>query len=199
MYIAFDLGNVLLDVDFSEFWKEVEYKNIDTFLFEKTLEYNERFEFTGLVDINQIIENYMIVNNNNNYIGSLIKKWCESIKPNETMLYFLKEIPYYVKIAYWSNIGKYHLDYLNNTYPEFMKLAQLKHMSCEIGVAKPSTLFYTSFPLYKEFLYIDDRIENINAATELGINSYHFDLKEEIKNKTINKSLNYLLDKILHD
>ncbi|MBL4680043.1 MAG: HAD-IA family hydrolase [Pseudomonadales bacterium] len=68
-----------------------------------------------------------------------------------------------------------------------LEILSNKINSSEIGLAKPNPGFFnvtlnTIACLAEEVLFIDDQIENIDAATQLGIHSFHFQGFDSHKN-----------------
>lgn len=83
------------------------------------------------------------------------------------------------KIALLSNMGKQHLKFLRESLPQiFNHRNTIQHISCEVGVRKPSKLFYQSFlwenPEFKGAVYLDDLQENVVAGDRAGLQSYCF-------------------------
>lgn len=191
-YIAFDLGNVLLDVEnMSDVFeaKEVNLINI-----------NERLDFTGLIDIRDIFSS----NLDRFQFGSrfelvdIINYWNSLIKPNSIMVEFIKKLKEMnISIAYLSNIGRCHLEYLTANYSEFMDLADVKFMSCNVGAAKPSLIYFQSFLTkynkYRWCYYFDDRKENVDMANNCGLNAELFNLEELIKSNQLENRLEKII------
>ena len=187
-YIAFDLGNVIFDFDEGPFYDEVESVGINTCnlsLYMKTI-YKSEFCGVELKDLLKFrLKDYFRISGCHLGVGivdRLLKKWREGLTPNHNMVSFLKSFGDDVNIAFLSNIGWEHLRYIEEIYPELMSLAKHKHMSCEVGVAKPGILFFQSFllqrPEYSNCIYLDDREENVIAAIKCGFNSIQFSLDD---------------------
>jgi len=183
-YIAFDLGNVIFDFDEGPFYDEAENVGINVCSFSLYMKTIYKLEFCG-AELKDLLEfklrdyfNYKTITER------LLKKWREGLTPNHNMVSFLKSLSLCndVNVAFLSNMGWEHLRYIEAVYPEVMNLAKHKHMSCEVGVAKPGILFFQSFllqhPEYSNCIYLDDREENVIAAIKCGFNSIQFSLDD---------------------
>jgi FMN phosphatase YigB (HAD superfamily) len=184
-YLICDLGNVLLDTYCSdefllkkyykvyerpihryEYFPEAEFKS-----FKKIYKQYERFDYCGLVKL----KDYM-----NKYQSDV---WDLTIKPNEKMVNWIREIKNKgVQIAYLSNMGWDHFNLLKEKYSDFINLADVKFMSCEVGAAKPDFVYYKTFldmyPQYNGAIYLDDRQENLNVGSMFGLKSFYFNLED---------------------
>ena len=99
----------------------------------------------------------------------------ETIAPTHKLITELKAAGY--KLYVLSNMSREFIHFLRQqpVYENF----DGEVISCEVGVAKPSPEIYEilleKFDLKPaETLFIDDRLENIHAAENLGINTHHF-------------------------
>ena len=97
------------------------------------------------------------------------------------------------RLAILSNTNPVHFDHIKKKYA-MIGLFEHIILSYEIGVMKPAVLAYEKLiaatsksPL--KHLFIDDRIENINAAKELGIDGIHYrsieNLRRELEKRNI--------------
>lgn len=202
-YIAFDIGNVLMHVDFSPFYKlmiEI-FHNSNRFKSDKEvwnwMEHNEKLDFIGAISLTKLIDREFP--NLIDYDKDRLKiAWNLSIYPNEKMLEFMKELKdENVKIALLSNMGLNHAEYIKEKFPDLLDV-DICYLSCDIGAFKPNHLFYQSFllsnPEYRGCLYLDDRWENIIAGERFKFNSYDFNLEELIRIGPI--AFKYKLDEI---
>ncbi len=102
----------------------------------------------------------------------------EAVLPTIALIEELKERGY--KLYVLSNMSKEYIDYLRKL-PVF-ELFDGQIVSCEVGCGKPHREIYeillSRYALNPaETIFIDDRIDNVEAATELGIAPFHFDRK----------------------
>lgn len=176
-YIAFDLGNVIFDFDMGPFYETASDFGVDVDDLSFYRKIIEKAEFCG-TELKDLLE-YKF---SKGVTDQLLLKWREGLKPNHHMLLFLESLGRDFEIAFLSNIGWEHLRYLEDVYPNVMRLASHKHMSCEVGVAKPGILFFQSFllqhPEYSNCIYLDDREENVISAYRCGFNSIRFSLDD---------------------
>ena len=199
-HAAFDLGNVILECDMSHFWQLSAEIGVNQQDMERYIRLFERSEFCGLVDIHDIIEDEF----DGVESEELINAWSAGLKPNEQMINFLLSLKHEgFKIAFLSNIGSEHLRYIRNNFPEMMSLATIQHMSCEVGVAKPSYLYYQSFLMQNDdfsgCVYLDDIKENVITGTKFKFNSIQFKLNK-YKNQppsVLKKKLDQIKDLLL--
>lgn len=100
----------------------------------------------------------------------------ETLAPTHELIKELKAAGYRLYVL--SNMSREFIHFLRQqpVYKNF----DGEIISCEVGVAKPSAEIYRilleRFDLNpSETLFIDDRKENLEAATAFGISTYHFD------------------------
>ena len=100
----------------------------------------------------------------------------ETIRPTEKLIDELKAAGY--KLYVLSNMSREFIDFLRKqkVYENF----DGDVVSCEVGIVKPMPEIYDllleRFDLDPaETIFIDDRKENVDAAAEKGIATFHFD------------------------
>lgn len=105
---------------------------------------------------------------------------------NEPMLSWAKSLADSgLKIAILSNMGADLLAYMRQ---EFAWLGDFDHhtWSCELGIAKPDPAIYT-YTCEKlgvapaEALFLDDKVENIDAAEKVGLTAIQFRNIEQLQ------------------
>lgn len=201
----FDIGNVLFHVNFDNFNKRLNDLNIhlqNTSKLKTFVNDIQNHQDLGIVNLEQALRHHLSIDEK--FIPSLIEEWNNCLQPNQMMLDFFQKIkapnfyPDYwftsAKIAVASNIGEDHLRYLTDKYPEVFKGVDM-FISSKIGARKPSSLFFQSIileqPQYKGALFIDDRKENLEAASKY-FQTYHFDLEEFVKTSNLDNAIEYL-------
>ena len=106
----------------------------------------------------------------------------ETIAPTHELIKELKAAGYRLYVL--SNMSREFIHFLRQqpVYENF----EGEVVSCEVGVAKPSPQIYEI--LFEKFelnpaetLFIDDRLENIHTAENLGINAFHFNRDNSCK------------------
>lgn len=113
------------------------------------------------------------------YARSMIEQsisWQEPIAPTEALILDLKQAGY--KLYVLSNMSKEFIAYLRqqDVYSYF----DGDVISCEEHVVKPMAAIYDilveRFNLdVQQTMFIDDRLENVQAAERRGITPFHFD------------------------
>lgn len=200
--IAFDIGNVLVNIDFAPFekcWNQYELHHHENYM-DFLLDLHGQQD-VGLTTIRRAVKERfgkVLLNPLNPKLDEIDLAWNKIIAPNKPMIHFMNNLKAEGHpIALWSNMGKEHAELLKNEYPEIME-GKIHHLSCEVGARKPTKLYYQSFlmdyPEFKNCIYLDDLIQNVDRAKSYGIKAIHFDLKKEIKNNTLLKSLQNIRD-----
>lgn len=199
-HAAFDLGNVILEVDMNPFWQLVSELGVDEEDMHRFIRLVQRPEFCGLVDMQDLLEDEFEPYE----ADMLMKAWCDGLKPNQQMVNFLSSLRHEgFKIAFLSNIGLTHLNYIRENCLEMMSMAQVQHMSCEVGVAKPNLLYYQSFLMqHDDFagcVYLDDRQENVVMGAKCKFDSIRFDLNEykKLPPSVLKKELTRIRERLL--
>ncbi|WP_158748423.1 HAD family phosphatase [Acidobacterium sp. S8] len=123
-------------------------------------------------DIERLIENDVLM-------------WCTI---NEPMLAWAKALAESgMRIGILSNMGEETLSYMRQ---EFAWLGDFHHhtWSCELGIAKPDPAIY----LYTceklgippaEALFLDDKLENIEGARQVGLNAIQFQNIQQLQSE----------------
>lgn len=121
-------------------------------------------------DIERLIENDVLM-------------WCTI---NEPMLAWAKTLAESgLRIGILSNMGEETLSYMRQ---EFAWLGDFHHhtWSCELGIAKPNPAIYT-YTCEKldvspeEALFLDDKLENVEAAHRVGLQAIQFKNVEQLQ------------------
>lgn len=89
-----------------------------------------------------------------------------------------------IATALITNINSFHVDYIWRNYPAIFNGFDFKFISCEEKIAKPNPEAWVrtldSLGLRaEETLFVDDFIENIGVACNLGIKGWHYDITDE--------------------
>jgi len=179
MRIAFDVGNVLVDVDFEEFFRVFRSMSVreDPFAFLCDIQARQDIGIKTLPVALKARFGF-----NKSQIDRLITAWNHAIVPNEEMLDFVDSLKENgTKVAILSNMGLEHAAYIREVYPRIFDGCTL-HLSCEVGARKPTKLYYQSFliqnPHFSGAIFLDDRPENVETAKEFRLNAQHWRLDE---------------------
>ena len=203
--IIFDLGGVIVDLDYSNFYKQIialsplekpQTRIMLEFFRQSDLYHQGKMtdeEFYKLaceilqvcmIDQNQFFEafNSMISNSSQPEMISLLKE--------------LKCMKKYKLIAL-SNVNSSHWDYILNKKWDFLEYFSEFILSHEVHLTKPDPRIFQlaiekSGCKAEEIVYIDDGLNNIRSANDLGIRGLYFtnveDLIEEFKKLKIIKN-----------
>lgn len=208
MQIAFDLGNVLVKIDNSIFgytYHSICKTNQDYQIFLKAI---QTLQDTGLLTIQQALLNKFgssIIP----YQKRLAKAWNDILIPHDKMLKFVDYLKDQgMEIAILSNIGLAHASLMRTKYPEIFDGSKL-HLSCELGVRKPSKLYFQTFlwenPKFKGCPYVDDLPENLAMGSRCGFKSHNFNLdsfdmmSSAKQDEEIDKIKRMVFDRVLHN
>ncbi len=196
--IIFDLGGVIVDLDYSNFYKQIialsplekpQTQIMLEFFRQSDLYHQGKMtdeEFYKLaceilqvcmIDQNQFFEafNSIISNSSQPEMISLLKE--------------LRSMKKYKLIAL-SNVNSSHWDYLLNKKWDFLEYFSEFILSHEVHLTKPDPRIFQlaiekSECKAEEIVYIDDGLNNIRSANDLGIRGLYFtnveDLIEEFK------------------
>ena len=195
--IAFDIGNVLVNIDFRSFekcWNDKGLNHHEHYM-DFLLDLHGQQD-VGLTTIRRHVKERFgekLLKPFNQTLCDLDLAWDEIVVPDDVMIGFMNDLrdeghP----IALWSNIGKEHLELIKEKFPEILE-GKITHMSCEVGVRKPTKLYYQSFfmdhPEFRDCVYLDDLAPNVLRAKEYGVKAIRFRLDNEIKRGTLLESL----------
>jgi FMN phosphatase YigB (HAD superfamily) len=184
-YVALDIGNVLVSVDFSVFIKALSRQlNITLEEAEYFMNRTHSLHDMGLTKMSDELHDHFKIKSPI-IMDELLSSWNEVIKPNyimiDKMLSLMKT--HNLKVALVSNIGLEHAAKMNQILNRgsFFNQCTL-HLSCQVGARKPSKLYYQSFlmrhPEFSHCAYLDDLRENLDAGKQFGFRPFRFALDE---------------------
>ncbi|MEO6220522.1 MAG: HAD family phosphatase [Ginsengibacter sp.] len=182
--VIFDLGGVLLDIDYNRTEKAFEKLGVANF--------NEMYSQASADRLFQNLETGNITEPNfykefNNFTGlslsveEIINAWNSMLLTfRETSLLFLNDIKSRYKLFLLSNTNQIHYNKFNKIYHEkkrakaFENYFDKAYYSFEMGMRKPDRECYeyvllTNNLTPRNTLFIDDSAQNINAARNLGM------------------------------
>jgi len=195
--IIFDLGGVILDIDETIVYKELEKMGISTSELARSKEFMDimsKFD-TGI------------------YTAPTFRKKTKALLGLEKMtdqkfdsiwnamlldiprerIEAIEQIKKHYKIFLMSNTNEIHYDlYIRDLqlrfgYNEFDELFHKSYFSFDIHLEKPDPRFFElildhEHLLPEETLFIDDSAKNIAAAKVLGLHTYHISREELVRN-----------------
>ena len=199
--IIFDLGGVILDIDETIVYKELEKLGISTSELAHSKEFMEimskfdtgiytaptfRTKTKALLGLEKMTDQKF----DSIWNAMLLDIPRERIEAVE-------QIKKHYKIFLMSNSNEIHYDlYIRDLqlrfgYDEFDKLFHKSYFSFDIHLEKPDPRFFELILdherlLPEETLFIDDTAANIKVAKSLGINTYHISREELVRNLFVN-------------
>lgn len=184
-YAAFDIGNVLVNVNFPGFINKLS-KSLNISVEDATYFMNrsQKLHDLGLTVMKDELIDHLHIKSSV-LRDELIEQWNYCITPADWLLETLDGWchEHNIQIALLSNVGLEHAVRMRETlgYHDFFKNG-ITHFSCEVGARKPTTLYYQSFlQLHPEFQgcpYFDDLKENLEVGTKFGFKPFRFSLEE---------------------
>ena len=192
--IVFDLGKVILNIDFNATEREFRKFNVNNFD-----ELYSRAKQISLFD--RLEEGKITPDNFRKELRNLINLSLTDMQIDnawnsmlldfpENRIRFLESIKSKYRIFLLSNTNKIHFDVYNENFEKhygysFSTLFEKMYLSFEVGLRKPDKKIFQyllgdSNIKPNETLFIDDTSEHIEAAKTLGFNTYLLKDKEEI-------------------
>lgn len=184
-YAAFDVGNVLLDVDFPGFINKLS-RTLNITVEDATYFLNRSHSLhdMGLTVMKDELIDHLHIKSSV-LRDELIKDWNNSITPAHWVLEKIDKLTqeHDIQVAFLSNVGLEHAVRMRNTLDHYSFFAKgITHFSCEVGARKPTYLYYQSFlQLHPEFRgcpYFDDLQDNLNIGVKFGFKPFRFALDE---------------------
>ena len=193
--IIFDLGGVILNLNYqltSSAFKKLGVKNFDNYYSQKEqVDLFNSFE-KGLISPNEfvisvqkILPNYISKNN-------IISAWNSMLLnlPQKRLL-LLQELKKSFRLFLLSNTNEIHIEFFEKQMQEAGQLEtyyncfEKIHYSSRIKYRKPDKecfeyVLKENHLKAKETLFIDDSIQHVISAKELGINTHHLQGNENI-------------------
>ena len=197
--IVFDIGGVLLRSEDESGRKALGEKyNLEPGWIEKLVFQSHAAQASsiGLVGSDEIWHNIAEkLSLSKDALKEFMLKFWQGDRIDQSLIKFLQDCRPKYKTALLTNAWMDARSFLMETYGIVEgKIVDLILISSEIGIVKPDPRIYqllgekVGYQL-NEILFVDDSIENILAAEELGIHTIHFqagmDLINEIESKLI--------------
>jgi epoxide hydrolase-like predicted phosphatase len=196
--IIFDLGGVVVDLDYSNFYKQIinlsplekpQSRIMLEFFRQSDLYHQGRMTDEEFYKLACEILQVCILNQQQFYdaFNSII---CGDCQPAMiSLIKKLKDMKRYKLIAL-SNVNSSHWNYIINSKWDFLEYFDEFILSHKVHLTKPDPKIFEiaiekSDCKVGEILYIDDGLNNIRSANDLGIHGIYFtnveDLTEEFK------------------
>lgn len=179
--IFFDLGKVLVDYDFNLAYNYIKKRSALP-----VGEFNERIPIieklntvyeTGEISSIDFFRSMADILEFNDTIDSLASAWSNIFKPMPKNIDIARELAKAHSLAIISNTSEVHIQFLESNYSFFENFRE-RIYSHVIGSRKPDSWIYEHSQTImsaesENSLFIDDRIENILAAKNLGWMTIH--------------------------
>ena len=185
--IIFDLGNVILDIDYQSTIKAFEKIGIEnaSMLYSKSSQTKifDQLETGKITKVDFILEIQKIIPKASK--SEIINAWNAIIKdlPNSRIDILKNLRKNKFSIFLLSNTNSIHIDYIikkigEGKYDEFYNLFDKVYYSHEVKLRKPDPNIFKlvineNNLKIKNTLFIDDSIQHINSAKKLGLQTYH--------------------------
>lgn len=175
---AFDLGNVLLFVDETLFFRRVQpHCRSDTELTGLFPEYYERFRVDRGDDFDALYEQLVRDVELDMTSAQFRLAWNDIFTPNPPMLDFVGRTPHPRVLL--SNTNEPHVAWIRERYPDIFPLFDHCVLSNEVGMHKPDVEIYrhveslTGQPP-EQHLFIDDSPQHVAGARKAGWHAVQF-------------------------
>jgi len=198
--LAFDLGRVLFDFDYSLALEKIKDKLgvspnyvIDALFFDDFALDFEKGIISGYDFYLKFKENFKAKISYSEFIDN----WCRIFSPNKEVIELVRRLRLLYPVYLISNINELHFNYLYQQWKEIFLLFDKLFLSFKIKAVKPEKriyeeLFKEGF-LPEEIIYIDDRQDLIEEGRRLGLKCIQFkNLNDLIKD--LKKERMYILN-----
>jgi FMN phosphatase YigB (HAD superfamily) len=184
MKAILDIGNVLVNVHIDNFIKKISElipEENNPLLF---LETTQGLHDIGMITMSQAFrDRYELSHSISISFDELLNLWNQTVTRNDFMINFMKDLRFQgVRFGLVSNIGFEHHQYLEKICPEIFDLAEIHHLSYQVGARKPSKLYFQSFlqdhPSWIGCVYLDDRMDNLLTGKKYGFRTVQFNLED---------------------
>jgi len=185
--VLFDLGNVILYVDFGAFWRDLGFFNAEEIAPFKngyaslTLQYE-----TGYISTDEYLNGLRTVFKNRYTVVQLDQAFsCIIQQPVKGITDMMKSISVKCQMALVSNTNEIHYK-LSLKKLEELNIFQKHYLSYKLHVMKPARSFYDAIIkdqgiLPSKMIFIDDIDENVKAAQSAGMQAIKFRSKEGLE------------------
>lgn len=180
--LAFDLGRVLFDFDYSIALNKIKDKiGVSPEKIIHDLFYNDfaaDFE-KGLVSGQEFYRRFADEFRAQIEYEEFIEAWCDIFTPKYEIIDLVDRLRAIYPVYLISNINALHFDFLHKKYPQVFSLFDDLILSFRIKSLKPEKAIYAELKKisgknYEQITYIDDREDLITQAKELNLNCIMF-------------------------
>jgi glucose-1-phosphatase len=195
--IIFDIGRVLIDVDFTGLFKKYlnpgtgpdfsftleEVMHLDWFVAHSTGKTNDQEFYWSLREIYKMDISF----------DDFKKEWSSIFRPVQGMEKFVKQTAGKYPVSLLSDTDPIHWSYLVKNYP-YLNMFRKPVLSFEIGVMKPAKECYERAAIsvntpIENCLFIDDRQVNVDGAINAGMQAVQFSSVEKLGSFFVDNNL----------
>jgi HAD superfamily hydrolase (TIGR01509 family) len=185
--VLFDLGNVLVYIDFNAFWRDLGFIHPEEManVTEGYTSFTKQYEM-GTIGTLSYLQGLRTVFNNKFTIVQLERAFsCIIQQPVEGMFDIVKRVSRTHQTALASNTNEIHYK-LSQAKLNALGILQKHYLSYQLQVMKPDHGFYDSIIkdqgiLPSKILFIDDISENVKAAKIAGMQILLFKSTEQLE------------------
>ena len=190
--IIFDLGNVIINIDYQSTinaFEKIGITNAKDF-YSKSSQKNifDKLEIGKITREDFVLEIQKNIPKTSK--AEIINAWNAIIKDlPQSRINLLKDLKNKFSIFLLSNTNTIHIDYIfenigKDRYQEFYNLFDKVYYSYEVKLRKPDPNIFElvieeNNLNVKNTLFIDDSIQHINSAKKIGLQTYHLNNKIE--------------------
>lgn len=183
MLYIFDLGNVIVDIDFNRVlgvWSDLGRVPLATlqsrFRMGESFEQHERGEISDEQFAAAICDDLDIALSFEQFAAGWQAVFVDVRPEVIALMQQLREQGHRVVIL--SNTNRLHCEYWPSQYPQVQQAADKLYLSQDMGLRKPEAAIYQQLLQQEgveadQALFFDDNLANIEAARALGITSIH--------------------------
>lgn len=181
-YLAIDVGNVLVHINFKPFVEALSKSlNITIEDAEYFMNRTCKLHDMGLTCMEDELKDHFHIKSQPT-MKELLTIWNGSISTNYTVY---NELCRWIReknlqVALLSNVGLEHTKVMENILLLDNIPNLIRHFSCQVGARKPNFLYYQSFlhlhPEFRGCAYVDDLQENLDTGAKFGFRTYRFAL-----------------------
>lgn len=180
--LAFDLGRVIFDFDYSIAFKKLEKKLKVSSV--EIIDILMRTDFT--IDFEKgLINTFDFYNKFKNAFGptlefkEFIDSWQDIFSPKQEVINLIQALKQHYPTYLISNINEVHFEYLFKEYPLVFSLFNNLVLSYKVNAVKPEEKIFTHLRKvtnshYENIIYIDDRQDLIEPVRQLKLNCIQF-------------------------
>ena len=180
--IAFDLGNVAFNFDYSVALDKIKNKiGVPTEKIWNALFYeNFALDFEkGIISSYDFYLNFRSTFRSSLKYKEFVDIWCRIFFPNGEVISIIEQLKSIYPVYLISNINELHFNYLHKEFRDFFSLFDATILSFKVKSIKPEKKIYQELIKIsgrnpQQIIYIDDRQDLITAAKKMGFNSIRF-------------------------